>query len=157
METIALVLHGNVQTVSNFIPQTLVKYTYLVVHFLHINLHICQNKAKSKITTLLHVVNACLVILKTRFFYVDLVKYENKYSFLVKHMWDPWSNWTKCDAECGIGFRYRSRNCKRNEICSGPSAETGLCHVAQCSPSRYHLQDIIKINNANLVISKVGL
>ena len=72
-------------------------------------------------------------------------------------MWDPWSNWTKCNAECGIGLRYRYRNCKRNEICSGPNAETGFCYIARCIPSRYLLQVIVIINNANQVISMIGL
>ena len=145
---------------EQFHLRILVSYTYMVVHFLDLNLHICQNKVKlfqSKITALLHVANACLEILKTRFLYVDSVKYENNDSFLVKHMWDPWSNWTKCDVECGIGLRYRSRNCRRNEICSGSNAETGLCNVTRCSPSRYHIQVIVIINNANQVISMVGL
>ncbi|XP_018012193.1 semaphorin-5A [Hyalella azteca] len=45
--------------------------------------------------------------------------------------WEPWSEWSECDRECGIGQQMRWRVCATTE-CDGPSSQSRPCNQHPC-------------------------
>lgn len=52
-----------------------------------------------------------------------------------KDLWGQWGSWSECSAECGRGFKTRSRKCfsGREECQAGCSVEYEECENKQCS------------------------
>ncbi|XP_045160489.2 SCO-spondin-like [Mercenaria mercenaria] len=50
--------------------------------------------------------------------------------------WSDWSEWTKCSATCGGGYRNKSRTCNEplygGLMCQGEMSETDTCNVDAC-------------------------
>ena len=52
-------------------------------------------------------------------------------------VWDQWSQWGNCDATCGGGTTFRSRNCLNGQVgevgCDiGEASETRVCENQFC-------------------------
>ncbi|XP_078615239.1 uncharacterized protein LOC144884129 isoform X2 [Branchiostoma floridae x Branchiostoma japonicum] len=53
----------------------------------------------------------------------------------VNSVWGEWSEWSECSNTCGVGKRYRRRQCGRRDgqACSGESVEQQPCMVEACT------------------------
>lgn len=58
---------------------------------------------------------------------------------LVDGQWSRWSEWQSCSVSCGIGIRFRTRECNDPEPlhgglpCIGESQDTEECELDECS------------------------
>merc|ERR1711931_511042 len=57
---------------------------------------------------------------------------------LAEAEWTHWHEWDECSRSCGVGVKYRTRECKKPEDsplakCTGDSNEMKICNTMDCN------------------------
>lgn len=68
-------------------------------------------------------------------FCVYLICLQVQFAVGQSNGWNPWTSWSQCNSNCGLGIQQRSRQCINRALCFGQSTGFQYCRI-QCEPPK---------------------